>query len=134
MKVYDITDRENPVIAAYNDIYTQNGTNYTGFEGTWGVYPFLPSGCIIASDITNGVTMMQMDWTIADTCTPVVNIETTQPPGLYSASNHLTSNVKADMNNPTIYQGVLSVELLPGFEATRLVDFEAKIDDCVPNN
>ncbi len=134
VKVYDITDRENPEIAAYNDIYPQNGNTYSGFEGTWGIYPFLPSGCIIASDITNGVVMMQMDWTIADTCTPVVNIDSPQPGGLYSASNHLTSNIELDQNTSTIYQGVMSVELLPGFEASRLSDFEAKIDACVPNN
>ena len=134
VKVYDINDRQNPVIAAHNDIYPQNGNNYTGFQGTWGIYPFFPSGCIVASDSTNGVVSMQMDWTIADTCTPVVELDTPQPGGLYSASNHLTSDVVTDLTTPTIYQGVLSVELLPGFEARRLVDFEAKIDDCVPNN
>ena len=134
VKVYDITDRENPVIAGYNDIYTQNNNNYTGFEGTWGIYPFFPSGCIVASDITNGVNTMQLDWEIADTCTPVVNIESPVVGGLYSASNHLITKVETDQTSPTILQGVLSVELLPGFEATRLQDFEAKIEECVPNN
>ena len=134
VKVYDITDRENPVISGYNDIYPDNGSTYGGFNGTWGIYPFLPSGCLLASDSSYGVVTMQMDWTIADTCTPVVEIDTPQPGGLYSASNHLTSNVMLDQTDPTIYQGVLSVELLPGFEATRLKDFEAKIEPCVPNN
>lgn len=134
VKVYDITDRENPVISGYNDIYPQNGSNYGGFNGTWGIFPFFPSGCIVASDSSNGVVMMQMDWTVADTCTPVVDITTEQASGIYSASNHLTSNVKADMIAPTVYQGVMSVELLPGFEATRFTDFEAKIADCIPNN
>ena len=133
VKVYDITDRENPVIAGYNDIYPQNGTTYSGFKGTWGMYPFLPSGCLLASDSTNGVVTMQMDWTIADTCTPVVEITTPQPGGIYSASNHLTSNVVLNTSTPTIYQGVLSVELLPGFDS-RTFEFEAKIDACVPNN
>ena len=77
---------------------------------------------------------MQLDWDIADTCTPVIHIEDPVQGGLYSASNHITSKVLADMGNPTILQGVLSVELLPGFEASRLTDFEAKIEDCVPNN
>lgn len=134
VKVYDITDRENPVISGYNDIYPQNGSNYSGFEGTWGIFPFFPSGCIVASDSSNGVVMMQMDWTITDTCTPVVEINTAQTGGIYSASNHLISSVKADESANTVYQGVLSVELLPGFEATRFSDFEAKIEDCIPNN
>ena len=135
VKVYDITDRENPVIAGYNDIYPLNGNSYQGFKGTWGVYPFLPSGCIVASDDIYGVVTMQLDWKISDTCTPVVEIETPQDPGLYSASNYLTSDVILnDLTGPTTYQGVMSVDLLPGFETQKGVDFEAKIETCVTNN
>lgn len=32
--------------------------NSTGFEGVWGVYPFLPSGTIVASDIGNGLFIL----------------------------------------------------------------------------
>lgn len=32
--------------------------NSTGFDGVWGVYPFLPSGKVIASDIGNGVFIL----------------------------------------------------------------------------
>ena len=34
----------------------------TGFDGCWGVYPFLPSGIIIASDITEGLFVLQPNY------------------------------------------------------------------------
>lgn len=53
---------------AYYDTYTQNnGTGYpSGFFGCWGVYPFLPSGCILASDIDNGLFTLKLDMPVAD--------------------------------------------------------------------
>src|SRR5690606_27722698 len=49
VQVFDISDPENIVRIAYYDTYSN--TNYDGYEGCWGVYPFLESGNIIASDI-----------------------------------------------------------------------------------
>lgn len=134
VKVYDIKDRANPVIAGYNDIYEQNGDSYSGFNGTWGVYPFFNSGCIVASDDLNGIVTMQLDWTISDTCTPVVKINKSEPGGTYSASNYLSSDSPTDQNSPTVYQAVHCIELLPGFETHKGQEFDAKIDECLPNN
>jgi hypothetical protein len=57
--VYDIKDPENPTVYGYYDTYSNNNGNGYGssgsFEGSWGVYPFLKSGCILASDITYGL-------------------------------------------------------------------------------
>lgn len=54
VKVYDVSDPLNPVYIANED--THPNTSYpSGYEGNWGVYPFLPSGCIIASDIATGL-------------------------------------------------------------------------------
>jgi len=134
VKIYDISTRNNPVVAAYNDIYPENGNTYSGFEGTWGIYPFLPSGCILATDITHGLNTMQMDWTIADTCTPIIDITSTVIPGLYSASNHLTSSVMSSPFAGTIFQAEMSVNLEIGFESRAGFEFEAKIAPCVSNN
>lgn len=54
---YDISDPANPVLIGYNDIHDQN-TTYYSYNGCWGLYPFLPSGNIIASDITNGLFIL----------------------------------------------------------------------------
>lgn len=58
VQVYDISDPTAPVNVSYYDTEPAN-TNYSGYRGTWGVYPFLPSGNIIASDVTRGLFVME---------------------------------------------------------------------------
>ena len=58
--VFDISDVNNPKRVAFYDTYPDN-TSYNGFQGCWGVYPFLPSGTIIASDQAYGLVVMQFD-------------------------------------------------------------------------
>ena len=59
--VYDVSDPELPDRIAYYDTYTDNnGNGYSGYEGAWGVYPFLPSGCILAADITYGLNTLEL--------------------------------------------------------------------------
>lgn len=59
VQVFDISDPNNIEVVAYYDTYPQN-TGYTGYEGCWGVYPFFPSGMIIASDMNNGLFVMEI--------------------------------------------------------------------------
>lgn len=61
--VFDIADPADPKVIAFYDTYPQNGNNYGGFEGCWGIYPFLPSGNILAIDMTNGLFVLRMDKT-----------------------------------------------------------------------
>lgn len=58
VQIYNIEDPANPVRAGYYDTYPTN-TNYNGGFGSWGVFPFFPSGNIIASDITNGLFVVK---------------------------------------------------------------------------
>ena len=61
LKVYDLSDDpEDPQILAYYDTYDINNGNYNGFEGCWGTYPYLPSGCLLASDISTGLYTMKL--------------------------------------------------------------------------
>ncbi len=64
LKVYDIADPVNPELIAYYDTY--DNSSYGGYEGNWGTYPFLPSGCILASDISTGLYMLKVDFTLAE--------------------------------------------------------------------
>lgn len=58
VQVYDMKDVSNPKIAAYYDTYP---TPYVdGYRGCWGVWPFLPSGIILASDMSNGLFLLRM--------------------------------------------------------------------------
>lgn len=61
VQVFDISNPDDVVRIAYYDTYPTN-TNYSGYEGCWGVYPFLPSGRILGSDITNGLFVLQLSF------------------------------------------------------------------------
>lgn len=56
--IYDISDRLNPVLVAHYDTRPEN-TQYNGYFGNWGNYPWLPSGTIIASDMQNGLFLFR---------------------------------------------------------------------------
>ena len=57
--VLDITDPTNPQIAGQYDTYPQN--NSGNYDGAWGVYPFLPSGNTIVSDMSTGLYVLHFD-------------------------------------------------------------------------
>ena len=53
LQIYDISDPRNPVRAGFYDTYPQpDGQKYAG---VWGVYPYLPSRRILASDMQTGL-------------------------------------------------------------------------------
>ena len=56
LTVLDITDPTAPTRAGYFDTYTTN--DLTRFSGAWGVYPFLPSGNLLVSDIAGGLYVL----------------------------------------------------------------------------
>lgn len=58
LRVVDAQDPANPFEVASYDSYTGAGS---GFEGAWGVYPYLPSGNILISDITRGLIVVSLD-------------------------------------------------------------------------
>lgn len=129
-KVYDISDPAAPVLHGYYETYPDNGNSYTGYEGNWGNYPFLASGCILSSDITYGLNILQLDYGESDTCTPIVRLDGAEGDGTYSASNHLISNGSLGSGASVIYKAEISVLLDEGFEVSADSDFEAKIDEC----
>lgn len=69
VKILDISDPTNPVEVAYYDTYPQAGS---GFNGDWGVYPFLPSGNVLVSDIQTGLYVLQFDSVSAGAVTGVI--------------------------------------------------------------
>lgn len=64
--IFDMTNPLQPDTVAYYDTY-ENDT-YNGYAGCWGVYPFLPSGNILASDITNGLFILKPTFDLPSTC------------------------------------------------------------------
>lgn len=55
--VLDITDPTSPSELGYFDTYPAHDA--TGFSGAWGVYPFLPSGTLLVSDINSGLYVLE---------------------------------------------------------------------------
>ncbi|MCS6991568.1 MAG: choice-of-anchor B family protein [Chitinophagales bacterium] len=53
--IYDVSDPSNMVKVAEYDTYAGSGS---GFNGTWGVYPWFPSGTIVASNIEDGLFVL----------------------------------------------------------------------------
>ena len=53
--IVDAARPDNLIPVAKNDFTTFEGD---GFNGCWGVYPFLPSGNLVASDIENGLFVL----------------------------------------------------------------------------
>ena len=54
LQVYDISDPENPVREMFYDTSEELPAPGT-YKGAWGVFPFLPSGNILVSDMQNGL-------------------------------------------------------------------------------
>lgn len=53
VQIFDISDPANPVRFSYFDTF--DGVNDSFFQGSWGVYPLLPSGIVLVSDMNNGL-------------------------------------------------------------------------------
>jgi choice-of-anchor B domain-containing protein len=53
--IHDATNPKNLVKVGQFDTYP---TQTTGFNGCWGVYPFFPSGNMVAADITEGLFIL----------------------------------------------------------------------------
>ena len=54
--IVDVSRPDNMIITGTYDTYPQGSGN--GYNGCWGVYPFLPSGNLVCSDIDNGLFVL----------------------------------------------------------------------------
>ena len=62
VRVYDISSPPEPTLLAEYDTNINGGTGIGNeFRGTWGIYPFLPSGIILASDIDNDLFILSYE-------------------------------------------------------------------------
>lgn len=74
VQVWNLKDPENPVRVAWFDTHPVEPEQYTGFKGCWGVYPFLPSKRMLASDLTSGIFLLSIDTTLVSVVEPTFTI------------------------------------------------------------
>jgi choice-of-anchor B domain-containing protein len=67
--ILDVTNPNAPVQLSYFDTYPTSNT--ATFNGAWGVYPFLPSGNILISDIQRGLIVVR-EQSAGPTPTPTI--------------------------------------------------------------
>ena len=58
--IVDAAKPDNLIEVGNYDTYP--GEDFNGFSGTWGAYPFFPSGTVVASDIGNGLFVLSPEY------------------------------------------------------------------------
>lgn len=56
--IYDISNPSSPILVGFYD--TSKEFNYRSYRGAWGIYPFLPSGNLLVSDMQEGLFIMDV--------------------------------------------------------------------------
>jgi len=59
LQIFDISDPTTPIKAGYFDTYLPN--SHEGYAGAWGIYPNLPSGNILISDVMTGLYVLRFE-------------------------------------------------------------------------
>jgi choice-of-anchor B domain-containing protein len=62
--IFDITNPTALTEIGSFDTYLSPSANTAGTDGNWGVYPFLPSGTLLVSDIENGLFLLKKNETL----------------------------------------------------------------------
>ena len=66
LTVLDVADPTNPREIGFFDTYPIPSANDPQFDGAWGTFPYLPSGNILVSDISNGLFVLKDNSSIGD--------------------------------------------------------------------
>jgi hypothetical protein len=94
--ILDVTNPNAPVQLSYFDTYPTS--NSATFNGAWGIYPYLPSGNILISDIQRGLIVVR-EQSAGPTPTPV---NTSTPTNTAPPSNTPTPTLTlTPSNTPT---------------------------------
>jgi len=123
--VHDVTQPDNMIEVANYDTYTAGSGN--GFNGAWGVYPWLPSGNVLVSNIEDGLTVhgityirgCYLDGTVTDVSTsnPITNATVTILGTAKSVASDLTGGYKSGLATANTYNVRFSA---PGYRADTL--------------
>jgi len=135
--IHDICDPTNIVEVGNYD--TSPGFSGNGFNGCWGVYPWLPSGNIIASDIENGLFVLSANYVtgakLAGTVTNSVTFAAIDGVQIDVVSTSITSNTNVIGNyqigvpTPGLYDITYSKA---GYVTKTMTDVNLISNNCIP--
>ncbi len=100
IEVFDVSDPANVTLAGYYDTYPSN-TQYNGYNGCWGTYPFLPSGKILGSDGVNGLFLLDTNFPLVPPL--VLNLVIQTNVSCNGGSNGVIEVAAADGTPPYTY-------------------------------
>lgn len=93
--IHDVTYPNNIILVGQYDTYPLQTTSY---DGCWGTYPFLPSGLILATDVSEGLFVLNPTYTQAAYLEgDVTDFATTNP--LTGVNIQITGNDQSDNSN-----------------------------------
>ena len=98
LRVFDISDPSNPIQTWKFDTYIPNDHN--SFKGAWGVYPYLPSGNIIVSDMQTGLYIIELSTGTSNT------FENGYQDNIYPNPANDKFTFKSDADNITLYNSL----------------------------
>ena len=128
--IIGIEDPTDPFIVGYYDTRPE-GSSY-GFDGAWGVYPFLPSGNMIVSDIENGLLVLAPIFPLKDCENNVLVTGHYEDGWEIISSDSLKAEATFSPGATIDFFAPQGIELLPGFEVGIESDLNGRIsDECL---
>ncbi len=113
VQVLDITDPIHPKRIGYFDT-EPNNASYQGTTANWGIYPFFPSGTIVASDTKNGLFVLGLGCPVDLT---IVDEVIMQDEVLIASGRINLDNVQVAQGSSLVVKAP-AVELLPSSETS----------------
>jgi choice-of-anchor B domain-containing protein len=124
--ITDVTRPQNMVNVGWYDTYPQGSGS--GFNGDWGVYPYLPSGILVVSDINNGLVVLDPTYQRASYLEGVVTDSTTGNPIFNATVKILTTAISkntqanGEYKTGTATPGTYSIEVSASGYITKTIN------------
>ena len=127
VSITDVSRPDNIIPVGRFDTYAQGSGN--GFNGCWGVYPFLPSGTVVASDIDNGLYVLTPNYVRGCYLEGIVVDSITGTP----LNNATVQVLTTTMNEVTGLDGVFKTGTVTPGTVTVQVSRSGYITKTIPN-
>ncbi|MFZ1703646.1 MAG: choice-of-anchor B family protein [Saprospiraceae bacterium] len=134
LRIVDAHKPDNLIEVAYYDTWEDNSTCHSGFSGCWGAFPFTDNNLVYASDINNGLYILEVDYKRAaylegkvtnlngNTLEGVkiyihsdqTNREFTNAAGLYKTGHALYGNFVVEATHPDYAPASANLEFIAG--------------------